>query len=201
MRKIWPTKRSSGVQQTAGGEAPSAAGNAPPAVARHGRELLADHLPVLRAVASRLCRGNAAETEDLVQDVLEKALRSIHALDLSQNPRGWMVTILHNLHIDRYRRRARQGEHVPCDESLLSAPEALPAPDWAALTADDVRRAAAQLPAELRDAYVLFALDGHTYAEVAAALGIPTATVGTRVLRARARLKEMLVAGLAAGCT
>lgn len=186
------------MQQIAGREAPSAGNASPVARAGHGRELLAEHLPVLRAVASRLCRGNPAETEDLVQDVLEKALRSLHTLDLTQNPRGWMVTILHNLHVDRYRRRARQGQHVPCDESLLTAPEPLAAPDWAGLTADDVRRAAARLPAELRDAYVLFALEGRTYAEVSAALGIPTATVGTRILRARARLKEMLVAGLAA---
>lgn len=183
------------------GVADSAAGDTPPAVAGHVRERLAEHVPVLRAVASRLCRGSADEIEDLVQDVFEKALRSIHTLDLAQNPRGWMVAILHNLHIDRYRQRAQQGQHVPCDEQSLTASEPPLAPDWAMLTADDVRRAAARLSTELRDAYVLFAFEGHTYAEIAAALGIATATVGTRILRARARLKEMLVAGLAGECT
>jgi RNA polymerase sigma-70 factor (ECF subfamily) len=81
---------------------------------------------------------------------------------------------------------------------VLPAPELATAPDWAVLTADHVRRAAARLPSELRDAYCMFAFEDHTYAEVAAALGIPTTTVGTRILRARARLKEMLAAELAA---
>ena len=168
------------------------------AVAKHVRALLVEQVPVLRAVASRLCRGRADAVEDLVQDVFEKALRSLHTLDLKQSPRGWMIAILHNLHVDRCRRYARLRPHVEYDEFAVSAPEPAAAPDWAGLTADDVRRAAAELPPDLREAYSLFAFEGRTYAEVAAVLGIPITTVGTRILRARARLKEILIARLSA---
>ena len=73
------------------------------------------------------------------------------------------------------------------------------APIWSAITTEDVRRAAANLPDDLREVYVMFALEGRSYIEVAGMLGIPKATVGTRLSRARARLKELLTARLAEG--
>ena len=162
------------------------------------RRVLTEQLPVLRAVARNLVR-NATEVEDLVQDVFEKALRSLDRIDLAANPRGWMVTILHNLHIDRCRQRARMRPHVPCDEVPIAVvPEDSDVPVWSAITTEDVRRAAAHLPRELREVYVLFALEGRSYIEVAEQLGIPKATVGTRLSRARARLKQQLMTELAA---
>lgn len=174
---------------------------APPAplgAADAARRILAEQLPILRAVARNLVR-NSMEVEDLVQDVYERALRQLDRIDLTANPRGWMVTVLHNLHIDRCRQRARMKPHVPHDDLPLAVPEEREAPAWASITTDDVRRAAALLPPELRDAYVMFALDGRSYIEVAEALGIPKATVGTRLSRARARLKELLTAHLPGG--
>jgi len=177
-------------------EAPNAV--AVPGAHAAARRLLAEQLPILRAVARNLAR-NSMEVEDLVQDVYERALRQIDRIDLTANPRGWMVTVLHNLHIDRCRQRARMKPHVPHDDVPLAAPEAREAPIWASITTEDVRRAAAELPAELRDAYVMFALEGRSYIEIALALGIPKATVGTRLSRARARLKELLTAQLRGG--
>ena len=159
------------------------------------RMVLADQLPILRAVARNLVR-NPSEVEDLVQDVFERALRSVDRIDLAGNPRGWMVTILHNLHIDRCRARARMQPHVPCDEVVIEVPEDREAPAWTAITEADVQRAAAELPDDLRDVYVMFALEGRSYIEISAALGIPKATVGTRLSRARARLKQLLTAQL-----
>lgn len=194
--KIPPSERSSDVPQAAIAQRQDL-----PAEARPGadalRRLLTEQLPILRVVARGLSR-DPTEIEDLVQDAYERALRSIDRIDVGANPRGWMVTILHNLHIDRCRRRARMKPHVPYDEVPLAAPEASEAPAWSAITADDVRRAAARLPDELRTTYTMFALEGRSYQEVSAALGIPKATVGTRISRARARLKELLTAELAA---
>jgi RNA polymerase sigma-70 factor (ECF subfamily) len=193
-QKIPPVDRSSDVPGARVGEL-QPSDRPEPGGSEAARRVLAEQLPVLRAVARNLVR-NTAEVEDLVQDVFERALRSLHRIDLGANPRGWMVTILHNLHIDRCRQRARMQAHVPCDDVALSAPEAGEAPIWSAITIDDVRRAAARLPDELREVYAMFALDGRSYIDIAAALGIPKATVGTRLSRARARLKQLLIAEL-----
>jgi len=167
---------------------------APAASAQRAREVLAAHVPVLLAVARGLCRDPAA-ADDLVQDTLERALRSIDTLDLEHNPRSWLVAILYNLHIDRCRQRARAQPHVPCDDLPLAAPEP-DVPRWTTLTADDVLRAAQRLPDELRAVYLLFAFERRSYLEISMALRIPKSTVGTRVLRARAHLKRLLFADL-----
>jgi RNA polymerase sigma-70 factor, ECF subfamily len=159
------------------------------------REILVDLVPVLRNVARGLC-NSPAEVEDLVQDALEKALRAIDTVDITRNPRGWMVTVLHNLHIDRCRQRARQLPHVPCDDVAIAAPEPTTTPAWYDITVDDLRRAARRLPDELREVYVMFALEGRSYNDIAAALGIAKGTVGTRILRARSQLKKLLTAEL-----
>ena len=160
--------------------------------------LLAEHLPVLRIIARGLCRDRS-KAEDLVQDTFERALRALDQLDQDKNPRSWMVTILHNLYIDRCRQLARLEPHVPCDEVPLRAQEAEDAPIWATLTTDDVARAIAELPSELRTTYCLFAIEGKSYIEIATRLGISRITVGTRILRARAHLKKSLVARLGEG--
>lgn len=191
--KIRPPDRSSEVPLAQPSELP---GPAAPEAPDGWSRVLAEQLPVLRSVARNLVR-NPAEVEDLVQDVYERALRSVDRVDLGDNPRGWMVTILHNLHIDRCRQRARMQPHVPCDDVVIALPEDREPPVWSAITLDDVRRAAAQLPDELREVYRMFALDGRSYIEIADALGIPKATVGTRLSRARGRLKLLLTALLA----
>jgi RNA polymerase sigma-70 factor (ECF subfamily) len=149
---------------------------------------------VLLTIARALCRDPAA-ADDLVQDTLERALRSIENLDLAHNPRSWLTAILYNLHIDRCRQRARAQAHVPCDDLPLIAPDP-DVPRWSRLTVDDVLRAAEQLPDELRAVYLLFAFERRSYLEISAALRIPKSTVGTRVLRARAHLKRLLFADL-----
>lgn len=194
--KIPPSERSSEVPQAAVVEHRDSSEPAPPDLAGL-RQLLAEQLPILRIVARGLSR-DPSEIEDLVQDAYERALRSIDKIDLGGNPRGWMVTILHNLHIDRCRRRARMKPHVPYDEVPIPSPEAPEPPAWSAITSEDVRRAVTQLSDELRTTYTLFALEGRSYQEVSEALGIPKATVGTRISRARGRLKELLGAQLAA---
>jgi RNA polymerase sigma factor (sigma-70 family) len=54
--------------------------------------------------------------------------------------------------------------------------------------------AVGQLTQGERDALILFAVEGLTYPEVAAALTIPVGTVRSRISRARSRLRELLVA-------
>jgi RNA polymerase sigma-70 factor (ECF subfamily) len=152
---------------------------------------LQELLPVLRAVA-RGMSVDPSEAEDLVHDTFDRALRAIDTLDPGVNPRGWVVMILHNVHIDRCRRRARMGRHVPIEEVPLAASEEQPEPWWSRIEPDELRQAVGELPDELRETYRLFALERRSYDDIVAALGIPKNTVGTRLSRARARLRAIL---------
>jgi RNA polymerase sigma-70 factor (ECF subfamily) len=169
-------------------------GEAPAAVRNPRFEAFAaEHAPQLRLVALRLT-GNPADAADLVQDAFERAFRNYDKLEPGTNPRAWVVTILHNLFIDRCRRGRREPLKVAVEDVALAAPEAANDPDpvWASLTADDLRRALGRLEPEFRDVYRMHALENRSYKEIAAQLGIPAATVGTRLLRARDKLRKIL---------
>src|SRR5438876_6020104 len=84
--------------------------------------LARDHEPVLRSVALRLCRG-PSDAQDLVQDTLERALRSWSALSRHDNLRAWLLAILRNRFIDSCRRRAHESRTVPPEE-LAETPAA-----------------------------------------------------------------------------
>lgn len=152
-------------------------------------ELTRTHRTALLAVARKLCRGNF-DADDLVQDVLVKAVDHFDRLPEGVNHIAWMTRVMHNLFIDQVRRRAARPT-APIDDAVMTTAVVAPAEAawWEALSASDVRAALPRLPNELRAAFELFAFDGLTYKQISARLGVPIATVGTRVLRARRRLR------------
>jgi RNA polymerase sigma-70 factor (ECF subfamily) len=156
-------------------------------------ELTREHHGFLRGLACKLCRSRF-DPDDLVQEVLERALTNFDRLPPDVNHRAWMTRVMQNLFIDWIRRRAAAPAKTPIDDLPLAAPPPETPTWWEQLDAQDVRERLAQLPDELRIAFEMFAFDGRSYQEIAAALGVPSSTVGTRILRARRRLKELFVA-------
>lgn len=158
---------------------------------------VAAHLPAMRARAVQLCRGRR-DPEDLVQDALVRAFRAQASQRDPERVRGWLLTILTNTFLDALRReKVRPGTVELDEERAVAEIEEEPAP-WASISMEDVREAVSELPDDVRETYKLFALEGRDYAAIAAALDIPKATVGTRILRARKRLREILVARMEA---
>ncbi|MBS2025216.1 MAG: RNA polymerase sigma factor [Deltaproteobacteria bacterium] len=145
---------------------------------------------MLRSIAMNLCK-DPPEAHDVVQDTLERAFRTFKRLSGEVSPRPWLATILRNRVIDGWRSgRLRQTETLEGVDARAEEPEEKPR--WAAITDTQLRAAIDQLPEEFRVAYRMHALEGRTYKEIAAVLGVPSATVGTRILRARRRLRDLL---------
>jgi len=152
------------------------------------------HLPVLWRVARSLCR-NTHDAEDLVQDTLVRAYQGLDRFD-GAHPRAWLLTIMRNAHINQHRRQRpgllrdpavvdeadRRGQTAPSAEDVAST--LTPAP-W---IADALARLSPRHLAAVR----LVDIDGLTYDEAAAALGIPTGTVMSRLHRARRRMRAHL---------
>jgi len=153
--------------------------------------------------ALRLTR-NAAQAWDLVQDTFERSLRHFPAQLPATKVRAWLLVIMRNLFLDRVR--------SPESRFFTSTGEQ----DWPDLAAnseeeeeqqqrsrserfrtEDVKACLDQLPPVLRQAYELHAFGNLSYREIAGLLNLRAATVGTRILRARRRLCELLLAGTA----
>jgi RNA polymerase sigma-70 factor (ECF subfamily) len=160
-----------------------------------GESAIADavraHEALLRATARRLC-GNTADADDLVHDTYERALRAWDRYTERGNLKSWLMAIMNNLFIDRCRKARRGPRTEDVSELEVAAPEPAAPPAWASVGADEVARALDALGAEFREVYQLHAA-GRSYDEIARALGIPKNTVGTRLVRARKKLKDALV--------
>lgn len=161
--------------------------------ARHRFDRAArEHQPALLDLARRLCRTHI-DADDLVQDVLETTLKHIAELPDDTNLAAWMTRVLRNRFIDRCRRLKTRGTQTPIEDVPVAQPVNQEESWWQRLGADDIRARLAELPVEQRQAFELFAFEGASYQAISERLGIPKATVGTRILRARARLKQLLI--------
>lgn len=148
---------------------------------------------VLLRVARSMTR-NSHDAEDLVQDTMLRALRSIDRFD-GRYPRAWLLTILRNTEINRHRRQ--RPSLLTAAQQTLPEPEA----DGGAtaestvvdLTFDEVvEEAFEQLSDDFREVVELVDIGGLTYAEAAEAAGVPEGTVMSRLHRARTRVREQL---------
>ncbi len=151
-------------------------------------------IPSLLRVGRTLTR-DPDDAEDLVQDTLLRAYRSMSTFD-GMHPRAWLFTILRHTHINRNRRRRPELLENPDDVDAV--PEARPS-DPAELTEraafrDAVIEAIRALPIKMRVVVELVDLESFSYAEAATALGVPIGTVMSRLHRGRRRIREQLTA-------
>ena len=155
------------------------------------RRLLLAETPKLYALAWFLER-QAALADDLVQDTVERALRFEHRFTPGSSLKNWVSCIMQNLFRDRCRSRAAI-RFVSEDLAQGEAPEPREPALWESASLDDVRAALPLLAEPLRVAFGLWFFEGLSYQQVAEQIQVPVATVGTRLLRARMRLRSVLV--------
>jgi RNA polymerase sigma-70 factor, ECF subfamily len=161
----------------------------PPAVDEDlQREILA-LVPDLRRYARALTR-DVVDADDLVQDSLCRALAKIGLWDKGSDLRAWLFTILHHRHVSEIRRAVRRGVSVAVEDVALNA--AVAADALSALQLRDLERAIASLPEARRQVILLVGLEGLTYEDVAAILGIPIGTVRSRLARGRETLRRLM---------
>jgi len=132
-----------------------------------------------------------ADAEDVAQETFVKAWLALPRYQESVGSwRAWLCRIAINTARDALRRGRsveELDERLPDDASGPAEQADIEAQRAA------VRRALAQLPAASRTVLVLRQYEGLSYAEIAAALGIPIGTVMSRLNYARGHLRELLV--------
>jgi RNA polymerase sigma-70 factor (ECF subfamily) len=151
--------------------------------------------PALLRMAERMC-GNAADAEDALQETFLRAVRRGIPPDV-RNIAAWLTTSLKNMIVDRCRSTRRRPSHEAMTDfhiDLTQLEPDGPEPGWSTITLDDIRDALAAIEPVYREVYELHTFEDRTYEQIAHQLGIQRVTVGTRLNRARKKLREVLVA-------
>ncbi|HYZ62836.1 MAG TPA: sigma-70 family RNA polymerase sigma factor [Acetobacteraceae bacterium] len=148
------------------------------------RGQIAALVPDLRGFARFLVRDRAM-ADDLVQDVLVRALSALHQFEPGTNLKAWLFTILRNAFYEGARRRQREATALARQSARDEA--AAPVQD-ARSELRDLQLLIWTLPPLLREALILVGAQEMTYEEAASICRVPVGTVKARVSRGRAAL-------------
>jgi len=155
-------------------------------------QVVREHSARVYRLAYRLS-GNAQDAEDLTQETFLRVFRSLAGFTPGTFE-GWLHRITTNLFLDMVRRRQRiRFEALPEDAERL--PGSAPSPEQVYVDTHLDPRIQAALDAlspEFRAAVVLCDIEGLSYEEIAATLGVKLGTVRSRIHRGRTQLRAAL---------
>jgi RNA polymerase sigma-70 factor (ECF subfamily) len=125
--------------------------------------------------------------DDLVQETLLRAWKSLDKLQKPEAAKGWLITILRRENARRFERFQPKISTMPV-EAVRDTHR-----DYDTSTeAFVLRNAIARLDERYRDPLLLQVIHGYSQKEIAEELGISVAGAGTRLFRARKKLRAML---------
>ena len=152
---------------------------------------------------ARSMTHDEADADDLVQETYLRAYRAWHTFEPGSDCRRWLFTICRNVFLRTREREARQVDTGGDDTVLETMAAVREASPFATANADAIftrldlvpaiRRAIDALPEVFRTAVVLVDVEGQSYDEAAAVLGVPIGTVRSRLFRGRRILQHSLI--------
>lgn len=147
--------------------------------------------------------GSPEDALDMAQEAFIKAYNSLSAFRGDSKFSVWLYRIVSNVCLDFLRARKNKNTvslNLPSPdggETVLEIPDERTLPEAElerALTRDAVRRGLERLPEDQREILILREIQGLSYDEIAAVLGLEAGTVKSRIFRARKKLCAYLLA-------
>lgn len=156
-------------------------------------EMLLTNADFLKPFAINLTRDNEA-ANDLYQETLYKALANKEKYHVGTNIKAWLFTIMRNIFINDYRRKAKQKtifDSTP-NEYLINLRQAsVSNAAESGIRMKEINRAIQELPEIFKTPFLLY-FDGYKYNEIAELLHEPLGTIKSRIHFARKLLKEQI---------
>jgi RNA polymerase sigma-70 factor, ECF subfamily len=167
----------------------------------NGERAILENLSALYGFAMTLSH-NRTDAEDLVQEACLRAIKGMTHTAIKSDPKVWLFTILRNVWINEWRRRANGPEFILLGKSRVDGGPLQP---WLSdererpedhfernVISGKIRLAISGLPEMFREVVVLRYFEGFSYRQIASILGCPAGTVMSRLNRARAELRSIL---------
>ncbi|MFJ7668635.1 RNA polymerase sigma factor [Lysinibacillus sp. NPDC097195] len=150
----------------------------------------------------KLTRNNV-EAEDLMQEVWVKVVRYEDSVAEVEHIKAWLTTITMNTFRDRYRKKVRRSKYMMNQPETLDVPILDLVPNNEISTEEKIEKEIVtklvqdkmgQLDTIYRKTLWYFYIDQYSLAEISTIMKVSIGTVKSRLFRAKARLKEMLMA-------
>ncbi len=158
-------------------------------------QLLVNNAEFLKPFAITLTKDSEA-AKDLFQETLYRALANRDKYNVGTNIKAWLYTIMRNIFINNYRRKAKQNtifDSSPNDFLLNRNQAVIPNAAEGNLRIKDIQMAIHNLPEIFRNPILLY-FDGFKYHEIADMLSEPLGTIKSRIHFARKLLKSQIQA-------
>ncbi len=156
-------------------------------------DLLVNNAEFLKPFAINLTKDTET-AKDLFQETLYKALANQEKYNVGTNIKAWLYTIMRNIFINDYRRKAKQQtifDSTPNDYLLNYKQAAITNTAETDLSLKEIYQAIYQLPEIFKTPFLLY-FEGYKYHEIAAAISEPLGTIKSRIHFARKLLKEQI---------
>ncbi|MEO6231594.1 MAG: RNA polymerase sigma factor [Ferruginibacter sp.] len=156
-------------------------------------QLLITNTEFLKPFAVTLTRDNEV-AKDLLQETMYRALANKEKYNVGTNIKAWLYTIMRNIFINNYRRKAKQNtifDNTPNEFLLNYNQVTISNAAEGALQIKDIQQAIHGLPEIFRNPFMLY-FEGYKYHEIADMLIEPLGTIKSRIHFARKLLKEQL---------
>ncbi|MEO4053941.1 RNA polymerase sigma factor [Solibacillus sp. CAU 1738] len=146
---------------------------------------------------------NTAEAEDLMQEVWVKVVRYESSVAEVDHVKAWLTTITMNTFRDRYRKNVRRSKYMISQPEQLDVPILDLVPNNEISTEEQIEKVEVtkivqekmhELDTIYQKTLWYFYVDQYSLAEISALMKVSIGTVKSRLFRAKARLKEILLA-------
>jgi len=155
--------------------------------------LLVSNSEFLKPFAINLTRDSEA-ANDLYQETLYKALANKDKYNVGTNIKAWLFTIMRNIFINNYRRKAKQKtifDNTPNDFLINQNQITVSNGAESEMRIKEINKAIQQLPEIFKTPFLLY-FDGYKYNEISDVLNEPLGTIKSRIHFARKLLKEQI---------
>src|SRR5882757_4950350 len=157
-----------------------------------------EYLDGLYSYALVLTR-NHADAENLVQETYVRALPAMGKLRAASNTKGWLFTILRNVWLNQLRKWRNGPQMIEIEvgdgvsNSIVEPSKNSHELYVSKMETEQVRAAIQELPIQFREIIMLREYEELSYQEIANILDCPVGTVMSRLVRARAKLRTLLI--------
>jgi RNA polymerase sigma factor (sigma-70 family) len=156
-------------------------------------QIVINNAEYLKPFAVTLTRDNET-AKDLLQETMFRAFANKEKYNVGTNIKAWLYTIMRNIFINDYRRKAKQNTILDSSDNdyLINSKQlAVANSAESTLKVKEIQQAVHQLPSIFRQPFELY-FDGYKYNEIAIVLKEPLGTIKSRIHFARKLLKEQL---------